>query len=341
VCDQRRQQIQAIRADQVKKTALILVKAGVVVAIYAVVLRRVSFSRIESLLTPGFCLALFIGVLLNLAQAILCTLRWMAVARGVANVPSFFQSLSAYLEGLFFNQALPSFVGGDAVRVVRWRAAGVILPDAVLSVLRDRLFGAMGAALLALVACGWMYFTPIETYKVDAAIMLSAAALLGSIGVLLALQSNPLARMVERYPRIQAFMKHVADSPLRGRQWLELMSNSVVGQIFSGLSVYFLALSIGIRLPAVFLIAFTGVVLVVSMIPISLAGWGIREASFLAVLTPLGVPSESAIVLSIGFGLSVLLGAMPGGLCLLMGLSNPRDVPLAADLEPSISQSRK
>jgi glycosyltransferase 2 family protein len=309
----------------VKKVALVGLKALVVVVIYAAIFRRVSLAKIEHLLTAGFCIALFASVVLNIAQAAVCTVRWRALARGVAHVPGFGPSFSAYLEGLFFNQALPSFIGGDAVRVLRWRAFGVATQDAVLSVIRDRLFGAIGAAALALIACVMLLGMPLEEYKTTTAFLLSGGAMAGGIGVMWIMQSRWPARFFAKFPRVHASIEHMSESPMDLRHWMWMCANAVFGQLLSGVSVYLLARSIGIELPAFFLVAFTGIILVVSMIPISLAGWGVREASFLAVLVPLGVPDENAVVLSIAFGLAGLFGALPGGICLLAGLSSPPD----------------
>jgi uncharacterized membrane protein YbhN (UPF0104 family) len=76
-----------------------------------------------------------------------------------------------------------------------------------------------------------------------------------------------------------------------------------------------------IDLSFLMLISVTGIILLVSMIPISLAGWGIREAGFIALLVPMGVNSTSALALGVAFGFSQLLSSLPGGLSILIGLA--------------------
>ena len=55
-------------------------------------------------------------------------------------------------------------------------------------------------------------------------------------------------------------------------------------------------------------------VLLVITIPVSIAGWGVREGAMVAALGLIGVPVEGAVVLSIMYGLLGLLPAIPGGL---------------------------
>ncbi len=311
-----------------KKSAVFLVRIAVVIVIYALILRRISLHDISPLLTSGFYVALAGAVLLNLAQAVVCTRRWMKLAENTANVPGFLRCYAAYLEGLFFNQALPSFVGGDAVRVMRWRSFGVTTRDAILSVLQDRLLGAIGAAVMAFVACILLMDSPLDRGSLLAASMLAAAAFFGGVGALALVHSTRLTGLLSRFPRIYAILDRHRAPRLNAMLWAWLTANAVFGQVLSGLSVYILASALGIDLPPLLLISIAGIVLVVTMIPISLAGWGVREASFLVLLVPLGIDRERALMLSLGFGLSCLLSALLGGISVALGLATSIYAPI-------------
>jgi hypothetical protein len=98
---------------------------------------------------------------------------------------------------------------------------------------------------------------------------------------------------------------------------------SVVAQILPGISVFLLAIALGIDISFVLAISVTGAILLISMVPVSLAGWGVREAGFLVILVPLGAPSEETLILGISFGLAGLCGALLGGLSIALGWSEP------------------
>jgi glycosyltransferase 2 family protein len=308
----------------VRKWALLAARLLLVGVIYLVIFRSVSLREILPLLTPAFGWALAAGVVLNLLQAASCTVRWRLLARSIPQRPGFLHSFAAYLEGLFFNQALPSFIGGDALRMLRWRAFGVSIHGAFVAVLRDRLFGAIGAAVLAVFACQLLWEQPIPRLTVLGALGLGLAALGGGAGVLLVIQSRRVTRWLSRFARLHGILHRISDKPLGIKVYGLATVYSIAGQLLSGFSVLLVARSIGIELPATLLVMVTGIILVVSMIPISFAGWGVREASFLTLLTPLGAAPERVMLLGISLGLISLLGALPGGLSILAGWSRPK-----------------
>jgi len=87
---------------------------------------------------------------------------------------------------------------------------------------------------------------------------------------------------------------------------------SLINQFAIGLVVLLLArsMSLGLALEAaVFL--FPAVVLL-SMIPISLAGWGIRESAMVVIFSLVGLDSSAALSISILFGASMFLAGLPG-----------------------------
>jgi uncharacterized membrane protein YbhN (UPF0104 family) len=74
-----------------------------------------------------------------------------------------------------------------------------------------------------------------------------------------------------------------------------------------------LATGLGLPIPITTLFAFVPVALLTAMVPISFAGWGVRELSFVYFLGSAGVSAEAALSLSIAFGLlRVLIGAIGG-----------------------------
>jgi len=93
-------------------------------------------------------LALLIFVTLSATQAF----RWGFVARVLDIRISFPSSWGLILIGTFFNQALPSIVGGDAVRVFRLQATGFPVAASVNSVILDRFIAFI--ALIIIVALG-------------------------------------------------------------------------------------------------------------------------------------------------------------------------------------------
>jgi uncharacterized membrane protein YbhN (UPF0104 family) len=79
------------------------------------------------------------------------------------------------------------------------------------------------------------------------------------------------------------------------------------------LAAYCIARSIGIDVSLIATIAVIPIVTIVSALPISLAGWGVREFSVVTLLGLLGIEREAALLLSVEFGLIGTLMSLPGG----------------------------
>jgi glycosyltransferase 2 family protein len=289
----------------------------VVVVIFFVIFKTMDVAGIAARLTAATALAFAAGVLLFFGQAALCTVRWRLLAEAGVSPPGFADSYRAFLEGAFFNEAIPSTLGGDAWRVVRWRGAGLSLRAAAASVLMDRLSGAMGAAILAIVGSLVLSRYGLDTQWALAIFALGLLALVGVSGfVMVARWRNPPFRHLTR---LHAAVTGLQTSLVVDRRYLGSLVYSIAGHGISGLVVYLVALSLSVDLSFLLILSVTAAMSLVVMIPISLAGWGMREASFIALLTPFGVNNQDALLIGILFGLMGLVSSLAGGVSFLAG----------------------
>jgi uncharacterized membrane protein YbhN (UPF0104 family) len=297
----------------------LIVRLLVAVLAYFLIFRVVDLSNVFGSVSGWTAWALGAGVLLLIVQTALCTERWRLLVPQDTPRPGFVRSFWAYIEGAFFNQVLPSTIGGDAVRVLRWRSPQMPTAEAFATVLVDRISGATGAALLAGLASLLLFAHDVTDYRTVAVLALSAAFLFGGLCFIALMRWPRLQGLLHYIDRMHPGLARARRSLVLGRRFLLSLVYSLVGHCLSGVSVYILARSLGVDLPLSLSIGITGVVILISMIPISLAGWGMREASFLTLLGPLGVSSQDAVLIGILFGLVVLVSALPGGLSLLFG----------------------
>ncbi|MPY71091.1 MAG: flippase-like domain-containing protein, partial [Alphaproteobacteria bacterium] len=131
----------AARADakggRTKRWLLVLAKcgvsAGLLWALFASYDLADTLARIAAI-DPGLFAVAFAGELVNV---LLVTGRWLMVLGALGLTPGFAAALALVFIGLFFNQALPSNIGGDAMRVWRLFRTGSSLGRAVGSVMLD------------------------------------------------------------------------------------------------------------------------------------------------------------------------------------------------------------
>jgi hypothetical protein len=81
-----------------------------------------------------------------------------------------------------------------------------------------------------------------------------------------------------------------------------------------------IALAWGLGIPARFgeFVVLIPPVILASVIPLSFAGWGVREGAMIAMLGTIGIGATEAIALSVAFGLVVLAGSLPGAVVWLV-----------------------
>lgn len=306
-----------------RKALSFALRLAVVVAIYAFIARGLDREALAAALRYSVAAAIVAGAALTLVQAALNTLRWVRIGSRMSTVPGFVQSFFAYVEGLFVNQALPSFVGGDAWRAGRWRSRGVRLADAIAAMLGDRVYGAFGAVCLSLAAIVLLWpVTTLRPWLVGGAFVVglggAACVLLFTVAVLarrwnVRPSSSLVGRAVGRIGRLE----------IRGGDVAFCIATAVAGYILAGLGALLIARSLAIDTPAAVIVCGTALVMLLAMIPVTLAGWGLREAGYLALLAPLGVPPEKAVLLGVAVGLQALLASLLGGVSLLGGLAAP------------------
>ncbi|MBF0186319.1 MAG: flippase-like domain-containing protein [Magnetococcales bacterium] len=259
---------------------------------------------------PLFLLAAFVTALFCI---FLVVFRWMAVLETMKVSVSYLYGLQLVLIGIFFNQALPSTVGGDAVRAWRLYRDGYPGGLSVRSVVMDRIIALIGLTLLVILCLPLLFFQLGNTLSFW---MILALILAAAVAVVILLM---LKRLPERFRGnriVRGFITLSSDA------WA-ILRHDRAARVTLGISmfvhasnpfvVYCLALAVGVDVSYLACLVLVPPVVLVSVVPISLAGWGVREGAMIAAFGFIGVPAQEAFVLSVGFGLVILATGLPGG----------------------------
>ncbi|MEM9682442.1 MAG: lysylphosphatidylglycerol synthase transmembrane domain-containing protein [Pseudomonadota bacterium] len=296
------------------KYLLFVLKAAITLGLIWVVLSNIDMAdtleRVRSV-----SLAVALGVLaLLLGLALLSIMRWQIVMRQFGGTLPFRLTARLFFEGLFFNQALPSTVGGDGVRIYRAFRAGLPLSAAINSVVVDRMLGMTSLMMLAAVA------QPLFYERVDslgARLSFTAVFVVAVCAILFLLI---LGYLPERFRRWKVVRGLVALS-YAARQafttpsiFLPVTVLSILGHMISIMVFYMLAVSLDLGVSFVDCLVMVPSVLLLVTVPISVAGWGLREGAMVAAFGLLGVPAGGAAAASVLYGIGMALVALPGGL---------------------------
>lgn len=252
-------------------------------------------------------------------QVVLSAIRWQVTAFRLGQVLSVPHAVREYYLATLGNLALPGGITGDAARVYRNRGAAGVGKSAQ-SVLIERLAGQV--ALLLVTLCGWILWPLLID---DAALMPGGALILTAFVMLLAIVL--LFRLSIRFapPTWTDFMTTLGPSLryawLADRQWL-IQGALSLAVLATYLGVFAMcALALQHPLPLVGIITIVPLVLLSMVVPISIGGWGVREAVAASLWPVLALSAEAGVATSVLYGLVSLLATVPGALCAALNSS--------------------
>ena len=219
--------------------------------------------------------------------------------------------------GNFFSQVLPGAIAGDAVRMWYARRENLGLSVAVNSVLLER-----GVTVLGLI----FTVTLMQPFFLERAPnvpgtwvfpVLSAIGTLGFIGLGLL---DRLPESLKKWRVMRAFCYlavHVRSVFLHPGYGITVLLVAMLSQINLSLSVWMLARGMGLDVTALDCMVLIPPVTLIMILPISIAGWGVRETVMVTAFGYVGVAAADALALSVLFGLVSLVAALPGGVLFL------------------------
>ena len=300
-----------------RRWLVILLRFVVTAALLAIVIYRGSQADLIALIGWHLVPSVVLGLGLVAVVLFLNAVRWAFIARAIGSPLPMGTAVELTLIGHFFSQLLPTSVGGDVFRVWGARQAGLKLHAAVSSVLFERLAGLVMLVVLMIVGM------PILSARIDSALPLMVAIVLivGLAVGLLALGNLRRFPAVFRRAKFWAALVGLSQSAnallKRPRVLGGAFAFSLAVQIGSLALMWFIARELGAKLTLIDALTIVPAVTFLSSLPVSIGGWGVREAGLAGGFALLGLPIEAAIGTSILVGLLNLLGAVPGFLLVL------------------------
>lgn len=256
---------------------------------------------------------LFAATLVMFSLTFAHAARWVAIIRASGGSMGFLTSFKLVLVGYFFSQALPSSVGGDAMRIWQAHRSGLSLGTALNTVVLDRLVALAAMLIMTAVALPWLKDMVVDSTIRWAFVLILIASAVG-FAVLLVLSRFPASVFRWKLTQVAARLSEAAqETLLSARSCFVTLSLSIVVHIGVSVVVFMLADALGIRVSLVHCILLVPLVMMVTLIPISIAGWGVRESAMVVAFGLIQVPRSDAIAVSLLFGMTLLVTGLPGG----------------------------
>ncbi len=287
-------------------------RAGLTLALLAALVWRVPVRDVAGALraTPPTGVAL--AALVLVAQVTLGAARWRRMLARVGERQPLGALVADTLVGAAYNLILPSTVGGDVVRAVRCARRLRAPHSAFSTTLFERM---VGLPTLALVAAPGILVVPGGDALVVPTVVFAAVSLVAVV-----VARAPLAWLARLLSRRAPSLSGVADgmsADLAG----PLATTAARAEAFgwtllyqaAGISILaaFVAPSGDVRL-ALAIYAGLPLIVVATMLPVTIAGIGLRESMFVLLLGRLGVPEATALALSVLWFATYFTVAAPG-----------------------------
>jgi len=295
-------------------------KIAISAALLYLALTRVDLGTIGTRLQQAEISWLIVLVLALAAQIVLGALRWQYIGQHCdAQIP-LRSALRFMLIGSFFNQTLPSSIGGDAARIWLVSRAGAGWKAAAYSVIVDRFIGLAVLAAFVIVCLPWLLQLVREPLGRAGVLLFNGAAIAATISFLI------LGRVRWHWLNRFWITRQITGTAAVALKIVSNWSNaffvvrlSVAIHLLSIAAIWSAAQSIAAPLEFWQALLLVPPVILVSAVPISIAGWGVREGAMMVVFAYAGLLNSDGLVVSILYGAAQFSVGAVGGLVWILG----------------------
>ncbi|MSU78767.1 MAG: flippase-like domain-containing protein [Gemmataceae bacterium] len=254
----------------------------------------------------------FAAVAVLMCTQLFSAKRWQMFTRRLHFPVGYWRCTAYYFIGTYFNLLLPTSVGGDVMRVLYLDNKSGRKLAALASVFLERLNG-----LLVLIALGCVGVLvsplPLPIWIHATVWSVAGCATLGVLALPIAATSKWLPD-----PRRHQLQTVVGLMKLP-RVWTLATAMSILVQVFGVISVWLIGQALNLNLPFTYCCILSPMVSLLTLLPISVNGMGVREVGTIVFLAPLGIDADSAKTLAfLWFAVNVAV-SLSGGLVYLAG----------------------
>jgi uncharacterized membrane protein YbhN (UPF0104 family) len=297
-------------------------KLAVSVALLAWLFSRVDMAALWATARRASPAWMAIAFAIYALNVLLSVWRWWLLVEAQALDVSFRHLSSSFLVALFFNNFLPSNIGGDVIRIGDTAKAAGSKTLATTIVLVDRTMGMMGLVLVA--ACGASMVAsaaghvrlPIWPSWLWAGFLAGAA-----VGVPMFWSPAGVGRLLQpltivhpewvgvRIDNVTTTLERFRNHP---GALASCFGGAVLVQVATVAFHFAIVHALGIHIGAFDLAVAVPLAGVLQMLPLSINGFGVREAAFCFYFSRIGLPCEQAILLSLSATALVMLFSLTG-----------------------------
>ena len=249
------------------------------------------------------------SLLLQAASSSVAALRWYLIMHAIGFSQSFSFFWGSYFKGALFNQGLPTSIGGDGLRIIDCARQGST-ENSIYGVFIDRIIGLAGLLLLNLIALA--VNQSLLPARITLPLFLLLLGLLGALVLLFFLHRFPWLTGMKLFAYPVRLSQQYAQVYNSGTAIAIQLALSMLTHLLAMGSFYLLGRGMGLDYSlGVYLVLVPPVVLL-TILPISLAGWGVREGALVGLFLLVGADRTKVVSFSLLYGVTAILASLPG-----------------------------
>lgn len=287
-----------------------LLRLLITCGIFYLIFNRVDFKGVIATMAQTNIGFLLLAVVFQFLSTFIASYRWKLVMQRLDFGQNFVFYLRSYFKGSFFNQGLPTSIGGDAIRVIDVSRNGHRKRDAFYGVAVDRGLGLVGLLIANLLA---NMLAP-DLLPRNVFIILNVLVVLGIIGFVVAYYINRI-KLLEQWVMTRVLVRIsqklevvLADASSIFKQ----LGYSLLIHLMALLAIYFIGIGVGLQFDILTYMVLVPPVILLTIVPISLAGWGVREGGMVGLFTLLNADPILVVSMSIIYGFILIITSLPG-----------------------------
>jgi uncharacterized protein (TIRG00374 family) len=313
-------------SSSVRQTLIWILKIVVSGGLLYVLLSRVDLPRLWHTARTASIPWLAFALLLYFVMIAISAWRWGLLLAAQHLELGFGALLSSFLVATFFNNFLPSNIGGDVIRIRDSTKAARSMTLATTVVLLDRGLGLLGLVFVAALGASLAAARSESAGPVGPGLLWLAFAGGSAITMAMVLLPHGLGRLLRPLERlhqewVRARIDNLTAALHKFRAALGALVSAFAGAIVVQLTIVAfygaVAHALAIPIPLAHLAILIPLSFIVQMLPISVNGFGVREGIFTVYFTQLHLPAESALALSFISAALIMLFSTTGAVAYL------------------------
>lgn len=306
-----------------KQLIVLTLKIAVSAAVLIYLARADAFDGFAERFVSADWRLVTLAALILFSQIFVAALRWRLIARAFDVRLPFRDFFRLSYIGVFFTLIPMGMIGADIVRSWYLSKSRAKLSSAVHSVIADRVVSVAALCIIVIACLPSFVSVSAESPAQWAFVGILIVCGSGYAALLLLQRLLPAQSSFAPLRQIRELSAALGAVTLRPRHAAPVYAAGIVSQLFSVAAMAMLFPAFGLDVPVGTLFALLPFVLFAAMIPLTVAGWGFREAAMLQVSGLLGVPVADAVSVSVVYGLLTLAVGAGGCVPWLLYRSEP------------------